>query len=63
MRRQNYNAKEIEKNPADWFQADPDVWMPTTSRDPDVWPPPTPNDPRLVQIYFYFRLFIFFFLF
>lgn len=56
MRRQNYNAKEIDKNPADWFQADPDVWMPNTSRDPDVWPPPTPSDQRLVLCFQFKRI-------
>lgn len=31
----------MAKNPAAWFQPDPDVWSPPSlNRDPDVWGPP-----------------------
>ncbi|XP_065095901.1 katanin p60 ATPase-containing subunit A-like 1 [Ochlerotatus camptorhynchus] len=38
------------KDPAAWFRADPDVWMPPNpNRDPDVWgPPPDLSAPRTI---------------
>ncbi|EAT40653.1 AAEL007637-PA [Aedes aegypti] len=38
------------RDPAAWFRADPDVWMPPNpNRDPDVWgPPPDMNTSRSI---------------
>ncbi|XP_029736067.1 katanin p60 ATPase-containing subunit A1 [Aedes albopictus] len=38
------------RDPAAWFRADPDVWMPPNpNRDPDVWgPPPDMNTSRTI---------------
>lgn len=31
----------VNRDPAAWFRADPDVWVPPNpNRDPDVWGPP-----------------------
>lgn len=36
--------EEPNRNPAAWFQPDPDIWTPPP-RDPDVWAPPTDYRP------------------
>lgn len=37
--------EEPTKDPAAWFKADPDVWVPPSNRDPDVWGPPIDTRP------------------
>lgn len=40
MRRQAINAETENKDPAAWFRADPNIWVPPPNRDPDVFAPP-----------------------
>lgn len=52
---QQEDTQSYASNPAAWFRADPDIWMPApTNRDPDVWGPPpvTPNDGRYYLLFF-----------
>lgn len=47
LRRTVQTEPVSSKNPAAWFQPDPDVWPPPQSnRDPDVWGPPQGPDIR-----------------
>lgn len=43
LRRTVQTEQTNAKNPAAWFQPDPDVWPPPqTNRDPDIWGPAPP---------------------